>query len=399
MRRPSSIKTPPTPSLSPSNSSTTRSSSSSLSSNQVLSESSSSSPAPMPMSAAQPSPGPEKGREKGLLKRRRRNEGHSIGGETDWVASQHHRAHNASGSNSSTGSVIHSPSPRRAAEDPSSVHHHPSLWDKPRSPVQHVRPQPVRQASFPKRHSSFDTPREVPFAAPPPPSLAAPAATTAPNYYQVTPESSRVAAAPSPSQHHHDLTGSLTTSSNTAKATTIDRASTSSLPLPRPFVEPFHSLPPKQDTQPSATATTSSSSSSYTRPPSLPRSVPTPNYYKSNTASSSSSESHAAPPSPTFSNSSVASAWQRPMSPQIHTPPPLPPNNPFLPSHTAGPDPNAVGVETTDSAYVLQIQLPGFGRDSITLATRKKKTLHVVADRWDNGGGPFLSRNQSHLLS
>jgi HSP20 family molecular chaperone IbpA len=44
-------------------------------------------------------------------------------------------------------------------------------------------------------------------------------------------------------------------------------------------------------------------------------------------------------------------------------------------------------VDTTPSAYVLEASLPGYQRDEITLSTRKKRILHVVADGFVSGGG------------
>lgn len=41
-------------------------------------------------------------------------------------------------------------------------------------------------------------------------------------------------------------------------------------------------------------------------------------------------------------------------------------------------------VQTTSTAYVLTAFLPGYQRDEITLSTRKRRVLHVVAD-------PFIS--------
>jgi HSP20 family molecular chaperone IbpA len=42
--------------------------------------------------------------------------------------------------------------------------------------------------------------------------------------------------------------------------------------------------------------------------------------------------------------------------------------------------------------YQIHIKLPGFTWDGITLATKRKKILHVVADRWDKTGGHFERR-------
>ena len=48
-------------------------------------------------------------------------------------------------------------------------------------------------------------------------------------------------------------------------------------------------------------------------------------------------------------------------------------------------------VQTTSTAYILSTFLPGYQRDEITLSTRKRRVLHVVAD-------PFLSsRGTGHF--
>lgn len=49
-------------------------------------------------------------------------------------------------------------------------------------------------------------------------------------------------------------------------------------------------------------------------------------------------------------------------------------------------------VDTTPSAYILEAYLPGYQRDEITLSTRKKRILHVVADGFVSGGGHFERR-------
>lgn len=57
---------------------------------------------------------------------------------------------------------------------------------------------------------------------------------------------------------------------------------------------------------------------------------------------------------------------------------------------------STIEVHTMPHEYQIHIKLPGFTWDGITLATKRKKILHVVADRWDKTGGelsPFpLSR-------
>lgn len=57
------------------------------------------------------------------------------------------------------------------------------------------------------------------------------------------------------------------------------------------------------------------------------------------------------------------------------------------------PPPNTwIAVETFQSEYRLLVRLPGFSRDGITIATRRRRILHVVADSWEPGGGHFERR-------
>ncbi|KAF8070112.1 hypothetical protein FPV67DRAFT_1393871, partial [Lyophyllum atratum] len=64
---------------------------------------------------------------------------------------------------------------------------------------------------------------------------------------------------------------------------------------------------------------------------------------------------------------------------------------PFL-SHAPPPPDSWIEVETSNSEYRLVVRLPGFRRDGITLATKRRRILHVVADSWDNEGGHFERR-------
>ncbi|PPQ68036.1 hypothetical protein CVT25_014497 [Psilocybe cyanescens] len=64
---------------------------------------------------------------------------------------------------------------------------------------------------------------------------------------------------------------------------------------------------------------------------------------------------------------------------------------PFL-CHAPPPPDSWIQVETTMSEYRLHVRLPGFSREGITLATKRRRILHVVADSWDNGGGHFDRR-------
>lgn len=62
---------------------------------------------------------------------------------------------------------------------------------------------------------------------------------------------------------------------------------------------------------------------------------------------------------------------------------------PYLPflSHAPPPADSYIEVETTPGEYRLNVRLPGFRRDGIMLATKRRRILHVVADRWEEGGG------------
>ena len=62
---------------------------------------------------------------------------------------------------------------------------------------------------------------------------------------------------------------------------------------------------------------------------------------------------------------------------------------PFL-SHAPSPENSWIEVETLQHEYKLHVRLPGFTQEGITLATRRRRILHVVADKWENGGGKWL---------
>ena len=59
---------------------------------------------------------------------------------------------------------------------------------------------------------------------------------------------------------------------------------------------------------------------------------------------------------------------------------------PFL-SHAPSPENSWIEVETLQHEYKLHVRLPGFTQDGITLATKRRRILHVVADKWEDGGG------------
>ncbi|KZT41434.1 hypothetical protein SISSUDRAFT_1000602, partial [Sistotremastrum suecicum HHB10207 ss-3] len=90
-----------------------------------------------------------------------------------------------------------------------------------------------------------------------------------------------------------------------------------------------------------------------------------------------------------------------PSPPTVHTPSPPPvsssqekpkaTHNSFL-SHDSSPQDTYIVVETAEKEYVLVVRLPGYNRDSITLSTRRRRILHLVADSWEVGGGHFERR-------
>ncbi|KAF8197864.1 hypothetical protein BJ912DRAFT_846085 [Pholiota molesta] len=67
------------------------------------------------------------------------------------------------------------------------------------------------------------------------------------------------------------------------------------------------------------------------------------------------------------------------------------PYMPFL-SHVLPPPDSWIQVESTHSEYKLLVRLPGFSREGITLASKRRRILHIVADSWENGGGHFERR-------
>ncbi|KAI0744110.1 hypothetical protein C8Q80DRAFT_879161 [Daedaleopsis nitida] len=207
-----------------------------------------------------------------------------------------------------------------------------------------------------------------------------------------------------------------------------DRGSTASLPLPADT--PYHTLPSfpggtiQEDTEMRSAAPTRPSSSR----PSV----------SANQASTSSIPSSSSPSSwQTRRSPSVASDLEReefmtlvanrildrnyscasrvssdaasavsdrplppPAPPTVLTPPPPPlsqdrgptaPYEPFL-AHAPPPQDSFIAVDTKPAEYRLLVRLPGFKRDAITVSTRKRRILHVVADSWEPNGGHFEQR-------
>lgn len=100
-------------------------------------------------------------------------------------------------------------------------------------------------------------------------------------------------------------------------------------------------------------------------------------------------------------SSSNSCSYPAPEAPVILTPPTQAercgedadrraPYDSFL-CHAPPPD-TWIAVETSPSEYRLVVRLPGFRRDGITISTRRRRILHVVADSWEPEGGHFERR-------
>ena len=48
---------------------------------------------------------------------------------------------------------------------------------------------------------------------------------------------------------------------------------------------------------------------------------------------------------------------------------------------------SSIEVRTHPHEYQIWVMLPGFTWDGITLATQKRRVLHIVADKWDTNEG------------
>lgn len=91
------------------------------------------------------------------------------------------------------------------------------------------------------------------------------------------------------------------------------------------------------------------------------------------------------------------------LSPSSPPPPPNPTTNsyphisssnscpyiPFLSSSDAPPDCD-IDIQAHSNLYYILVNLPGFSSQDITLATKRRRILHLVADKWGEGGGLHL---------
>ncbi|KAF8639554.1 hypothetical protein AX17_001458 [Amanita inopinata Kibby_2008] len=138
---------------------------------------------------------------------------------------------------------------------------------------------------------------------------------------------------------------------------------------PRQYIPRYSDIPPLSrfgSSRPVTSSSTSSSSSYYLEPPEPPMILPPDPYV---------------PQSDTASQNDGTSGTGVQQAPHV----------PFL-SHAPPPADSYIEVETTLREYRLLVKLPGFCRDSITLASKRRRILHIVADRWEGEGGHFERR-------
>lgn len=316
------------------------------------------------------------------------------------------------------------------------------------------RPSIPRQTSYSKRHSSFDTPREVPYPngflvtsipgssgsssqersssvpsssqqaqldrqtfrktegntsvdgtfedeSPSPPVSDQPQSISD----QTTPSYDRYAS-PRPgalnpskhmeyfptSRHHFSPTGSSVTKTGISVPPSLTSEPTRKLPSPPILTDepdgadtgPYRYVPSMTDSRPHY---------------SLPPPVKLGSLYTPQAAPSRPSSLPHTSTKGYYSSLAAAPALPPPEPPTILTPPPdqdparkLAPHEPFLPREQLPPKNTYMAVQTLPTEYTLVVRLPGFQRDSITLAMRKRRVLHIVADSWSDSGGHFERR-------
>ncbi|KAI0949138.1 hypothetical protein AcW1_008833 [Taiwanofungus camphoratus] len=191
-----------------------------------------------------------------------------------------------------------------------------------------------------------------------------------------------------------------------------DRGSTASLPLPSHT--PYHLLPTVSgDTIVEGQETGTEGPPLQVGPLLLPQYPSSPSSWRYRSPSAGSDLLQGRPISPpavvrfidrSYSTGSMTavdmSQLPPPAPPVVLTPPPPPsneerrpraPHEPFL-AHSPPPQDSYIAVETKPREYRLLVRLPGFRRDAITLSTRKRRILHIVADSWEPNGGHFERR-------
>lgn len=315
--------------------------------------------------------------------------------------------------------------------------------------TEHPRPVMERQSSYSKRHSSFNTRREMPY----PQGHFGPHSPRPFPSKDAQDQSSALHITPS---HLPDSSTSRTLhpSTRVPPSGTPQNQQPSSPQIPDPEHISPHSLPsPNSTSFPTISSHAQDSSARYTKP----RTAPLPTFLSKpssevvpslSTLSHFSRQSPSPPllvaedidltllpsypyrysePLPPRVTSQHANTSGRPSSlphaltgnfvhsskhgicpdipppqpPTILTPPPPlsseanrkpAPHEPFLPRRQPSSDHTYIAVETFNTEYILVVRLPGFQRDAITLAARRRRVLHVVADDWNEDGGHFERR-------
>lgn len=114
----------------------------------------------------------------------------------------------------------------------------------------------------------------------------------------------------------------------------------------------------------------------------------------SNSGSNVAPSSPIAVPQPSTPNPLQQQNGERSESPYLVSPL-SPPSVPFL-DHRQAPASTNLTIETTAERYVVNVRLPNFSLEHITLATKHHRTLHIVADNFHADGGHVERRVTFH---
>jgi HSP20 family molecular chaperone IbpA len=158
--------------------------------------------------------------------------------------------------------------------------------------------------------------------------------------------------------------------------------------IPAPAVSPFALAPPRPFSLPPPPPPTAPEIS--TPPTTLHPLLDIPASASSSTSSilnlASAPSPAVSPPQSSAPTTTSASHPSTSTSTTILNPPPSS-QPPAATTIATGPQGPHMTVQTTSTAYIITTFLPGYQRDEITLSTRKRRVLHVVAD-------PFLSSSR-----
>ncbi|KAF5322228.1 hypothetical protein D9619_001448 [Psilocybe cf. subviscida] len=271
-----------------------------------------------------------------------------------------------------------------AQEQPSQV---PS---SPKSPS----PQQVTRNDSPIR-----APQPVASPVPPKPSAAPPPPVTNPTHRPIhshVPTARPVSPfrAPMPPPQHQSRTSAWADHGTAMRRfmtpAQLQHAANSNSHSPFPSTRPPQSpvQPPSSSSPPFGFASASSSSSRAYQHRSYPPQQQQPSFSPATLASSASSTISYPPPEPPTILPGDTEDGNSRTGPFSHLPAPY---ASFL-SRAPQPADTWIRVETSREEYKLNIRLPGFDRDSITLATKRRRILHIMADSWVGVGGHFERR-------